>query len=53
MNEVTTTKMEQSKELPVTTNNVEIPLQITTKDSKKVAQGNRLAKWNCKNKEDK
>ena len=30
VNEVTTTKMEQSKELAVAANNVEVPLQVTT-----------------------
>ena len=50
-NEVTTTKMEQSKELPVTANNVEVPLQITTKNPKKVAAGTKLAEFNSRNKE--
>ena len=33
------------------TTNVEVPLQVTTKDPKKFAVGNRLAEWRCKNKE--
>ena len=43
VNEVTTTKMEQSKELDVSATNVEVPLQVITKDPKKVATGKRLA----------
>ena len=44
------TKMDQSKELPVATTNVEIPLQVTTKDPKKVVVGKKLAEWGRNNK---
>ena len=42
-----TTKMENNN---FSTTNVEVPLQITMKDPKKVAQGKTLAEWNRKNK---
>ena len=35
----------------VNTTNVEVPLQVTTKDPKKAEAGKRLAEWRCKNKE--
>ena len=35
----------------VNTTNVEVPLQVTTKDPKKVAAGKRLDEWNRNNKE--
>ena len=43
--------MNQLKELAVTTTKTEVPLQITTKDPKKVAVGKRLAEWRRENKE--
>ena len=46
-NEITT-KMSSNE---VTTTKVEVPLQVTAKDPKKVAAGKKLAEWNCKNKE--
>ena len=35
----------------VSTTNVEVSLQVTMKDPKKIAVGKRLAEWNCNNKE--
>ena len=51
VDEVTTTKMEQSKELDVSATNAEVSLRVTTKDPKKVAAGKKLADWNHKNTE--
>ena len=51
INDITTTKMEQSKELDVSATNVEVSLRVTTKDPKKVEQAKRLAEFNRKKKE--
>ena len=47
-NEITNKMSEQAQ---VNVANVEVPLQVTMKDPKKVAQGKRLAEWNRKNNE--
>ena len=41
-------KMENNN---VTTTKAEVPVQVTTTDPKKVAAGQRLAEWHCRNKE--
>ena len=40
-----------SKQTQVNRTKAEQPVQVMTKDPKKVAVGKRLAEWNCKNKE--
>ena len=47
--EITTKKMESNN---VTTTKVEVPVQVTMKDPKKVAAGKRLAEFNRANKEE-
>ena len=52
VNKVTTIKMEHAKELDVSTTKAEEPVQVTTKDPKKVAVGKKLAEFNCRKKEE-
>ena len=52
VNEVITTKMEQSKKLDVSTIKAKEPVQVTMRDSMKVAVGKELAEFNCRKKEE-